>query len=170
MDVSSGHFTLSEAVGRAAREAVESHKDPVAAVAAAGHGYVLFRGRVMKSETRGERGFGWTIAELAGIGPYAGSTYRIFNKNENMIAWRDGKLDAAAPDIIAALEPKTGWAMRGSPTMIGGFVVGQELAIVGLPAAPMNRTPKAIEMLGPRHFGFDQDYVPLEVLHAGLKP
>jgi hypothetical protein len=163
-------FTLSEAVGRAAREAVLSHADPVAAVATAGHGYVLFRGTVIKSETRGERGFGWTIAELAGTGSYAGSIYRIFNKNENMIAWRNGKLDAAAPDIIAALDPKTGWAMRGSTTMIGGFVVGQELAIVGLPAAATNRTPKAIAVLGPHHFGFNQDYVPLEVLHGGRKP
>ena len=85
------------------------------------------------SQTKGDGGFGWTEAILTGTGRFAGSRYRIFNKNENMVAWREGKLDAAAPDIIAALDPKTGWAMRGSTSTIGGYVVGQELAIVGIP-------------------------------------
>lgn len=157
---------LSKAIhlGRAAREAVAAGRDPVEAVVAAGDGYLLFRGVVRKSDSRGEQGFGWTTAELDGVGAFAGSQYRIYNKNENMVAWRDGRLDAAAPDLISPLEPKTGWAMRGGG-VIGSFVVGQELAIVGFRNHPMWRTPKAIELLGPRHFGFDEDYVPIERLH-----
>lgn len=152
-------------VGRAAREAVAEGRDPVRAVAGAGEGFVLFRGVVRASESRGERGFGWTEAFLDGAGEYAGRQYRIFNKNENLVAWRDGKLDAASPDLIAALNPKTGWAMRGG-TVIGSFVVGEELAIVGFPSHQLWRTPKAISMVGPRYFGVDEDYVPIEVLQS----
>ena len=72
---------------------------------------------------------------------------------------------ARSPDLIAAIDPRTGWAMRGG-ALIGSFVVGQELAIVGFRNHAIWRTPKAIEMLGPRHFGFDHDYVPIEQLHG----
>jgi DUF917 family protein len=159
-----GFLSRAIALGRAAREARAAGRDPVAAVVAAGDGYLLFRGIVRRSDTKGEQGFGWTDAVLEGSGAFAGGEYRIFNKNENMVAWRDGRLDAAAPDLISPLDPATGWAMRGGP-VIGSFVVGQELAIVGFRNHPIWRTPKAIEMLGPRHFGFKEDYVPIEQLH-----
>jgi uncharacterized protein len=151
-------------LGRAAREAVASGKDPVQAVIDAGDGYLLFKGKVTRSDTKGERGFGWTDAYLQGTGEFAGSEYHIYNKNENMVAWRDGKLDAAAPDIINALDPKTGWAMRGGG-VIGGFVVGQELTVVGFPNNDLLRTPQVIEGMGPKHFGFADEYVKIEELH-----
>jgi DUF917 family protein len=158
---------LSKAIrlGRAAREASASGRDPVAAVIDAGSGYLLFKGIVTKSDSRGEQGFGWTDAYLDGTGAFVGSHYKIFNKNENMAAWRDGKLDAAAPDLICPLDPKTGWAMR-STGVIGSFQVGQELAIVGFPNDAIWRTAKAVEMVGPRHFGFDDEYRPIEQLHS----
>jgi DUF917 family protein len=158
---------LSKAIrlGRAAREARAAGRDPVQAVTEAGGGYLLFKGVVTKSDSRGEQGFGWTDAYLDGTGAFAGSHYKIFNKNENMVAWRDGKLDAAAPDLICPLDPRTGWAMR-SAGVIGSFPVGQELAIVGFANDVIWRTPKAIEMLGPRHFGFDEEYQPIERLHG----
>ena len=163
-----GFLSKSIRLGRAAREATEAGNDPVqAAVVQAGGGYLLFKGRVTRSESKGERGFGWTDAYLEGTGEYAGSEYHIYNKNENMVAWRDGKLDVAAPDIIAALDPKTGWAMRGGGRVIGSFEVGRELTVVGFPSAALWRTPQAIEALGPRHFGFDIDFVPIEELHGG---
>jgi len=160
-----GFLSKCIGLGRAAREAVAEGRDPVDAVVRAGRGYLLFRGVVRKSDTHGERGFGWTDAYLDGVKECAGSQYRIYNKNENMLAWRDGRLDAAAPDLIAALDPKTGWAMRGGG-MIGSFTVGEELTVVGFPNHEIWRTPKAIEMLGPRHFGFEEEYVPIERLHG----
>lgn len=159
-----GFLSKAIALGRAARTAVASGSDPVQAVVNAGEGYLLFRGIVSQSDSKGELGFGWTTAVLDGTGGFAGSQYRIFNKNENMVAWRDGRLDASAPDLIAAVDPRTGWAMRGG-SVIGSFVVGQDLAIVGFRNHAIWRTPKAAEMLGPRHFGFDHDYVPIEQLH-----
>ena len=159
-----GFLSQAIALGRAAREARAGGRDPVAAIVAAGDGYLLFRGIVRRSDTKGEQGFGWTDAILEGTGAFAGSQYRIFNKNENMVAWRDGRLDAAAPDLISPLDPATGWAIRGG-AVIGSFVVGQDVVIVGFRNHAIWRTPKAIEMLGPRHFGFKEDYVPIEKLH-----
>jgi uncharacterized protein len=164
-----GFLTKSMRLGRAAREAATLGQDPVEAVVAAGEGFLLFRGVVRRSDSKADRGFGWTEANLEGIGPFAGSSYRIYNKNENLVAWRDGKLDAAAPDLIVALDPKTGWAMRGG-AVIGSFVVGEELAVVGFPSHALWRTPKAIGLVGPRYFGFEDEYVPIEDLHRARRP
>ena len=158
-----GFLSLCIRIGRAAREAVAAKHDPVRAVAAAGGGVVLFRGIVRRSESRGERGFGWTEGHIQGTGEYAGRHYRIFNKNENLVAWRDGRLDAASPDLISVLDPQTGWAIRGG-AVIGSFVVGEAVAVVGFPSHPIWRTPQAIALVGPRHFGVEEDYVPIETL------
>ena len=53
---------------------------------------------------------------------------------------------------------------------IGGYTVGEEVVIVGVPAAPQWRSEKGIELMGPRHFGFDFDYVPIEELQKGRGP
>ena len=36
--------------------------------------------------------------------------------------------------------------------------------LIAIPAHPLWRTAKGLEILGPRHFGFDFDYVPIETV------
>jgi DUF917 family protein len=155
---------LSQAIlfGRTIREARERQEDPIAALVKASKGYMLFHGIVTKSEHRGERGFHWGDAELKGIAEHEGHTYKIFIKNENIMSWFDGHPDVMPPDYICNLDPKTGDAVKSWGAK--GYPLGEEVVIVGMPASSMWRTPKGIEVMGPRHFGFDLDYVPLEEL------
>ena len=154
---------LSEAIvfGRTVREAVEQRRDPVAALVQACKGCVkVFHGIVRKAETKGERGHTYTDAELEGIGAYKGHTYRVWVKNENIVSWLDGKTDVMSPDYLYNLDAKTGDAVTSKE--LGGYPVGFEVAMVARPAHPGWRTAKGIELIGPRHFGFDFDYIPLE--------
>jgi uncharacterized protein len=153
---------LSQAImfGKTAREAVAAGQDPIAALVKATKGFKLFEGTVTKADMKGERGFTWWDVELKGTGGYAGHTYKIYVKNENIVAWLDGVPDAMSPDTIQNLDPKTGDAHNGGA--LGGYKMGAELAIIGYETSPMWRTPKGIEVFGPRHFGFDFDYVPIE--------
>jgi DUF917 family protein len=153
---------VSEAMifGRTVREARAQGRDPIDALIKVANGHKLFQGVVKKADPRGERGFNWEDAELEGVGPYKGHTYKVFVKNENIISWLDGKPDVLPPDLIYTLDPKTGDAIT-SPRM-GGYPMGMEVVIVGRAASPMWRTPQGIELFGPRHFGFDLDFVPLE--------
>jgi DUF917 family protein len=157
--------SLSQAIlfGKTAREAVAQGKDPVAELVKVTKGFKLFQGTVTKADMKGERGFTWWDVEMKGIGPYAGHTYKVYVKNENIVAWLDGVPDAMSPDTIQNLDPKTGDAHNGGA--LGGYKLGAELAIIGYETSPMWRTPKGIEVLGPRHFGFDFDYVPIEQLY-----
>ena len=155
-----GAVTEAILFGRTVREAREQGKDPIEALLKVSHGYKLFQGTVTKAEHKGERGFDWTDAELTGVKQYAGHTYRIYAKNENIISWLDGKPDVLPPDLIYDLDSATGDAITGGG--LGGYPVGRDVTIIGRPANAVWRTPKGIEVFGPRHFGFDLDYEPLE--------
>jgi hypothetical protein len=156
---------VSQAIlfGRTVREARERGDDPVAALVKTSGGYKLFRGTVTKAEMKGERGFTWWDVELAGTHEFQGHVYKVFVKNENIVSWLDGKPDAMSPDFISNLDPKTGDTVFGQG--LGAYPMNADVTMVGIPASPLWRTPKGIEVFGPRYFGFDFDYVPLEVLH-----
>lgn len=155
-----GVISQSILFGRTIREAREKGADPVAALVKASGGFLLFRGTVSKSEHRGEFGFAWADVELQGTGSDQGHAYKLFIKNENIMGWRDGKPDCMPPDLISNLDPKTGeahltWREKGYP-------LGQDVILVGIPAPKEWRTARGLEIMGPRHFGFDLDYIPLE--------
>jgi hypothetical protein len=156
------HGSISQALlfGRTVREAKAQGQDPVAALLKVSNGYQLFRGVVTKADMKGDRGFTWWDVELKGTGAFDGHTYKVFVKNENIVTWLDGVPDAMAPDFISNLDPATGDAIAGQG--LGGYPLGQDVTMVGIPASPMWRTAKGIEVFGPRHFGFDFDYRPIE--------
>ncbi len=161
---------LSEAIlfGKTVREAREAGKDPIAALVEVSKGYMLFEGVVTKNEENGDRGFNWVDAELTGTGDYEGQTYKIYVKNENIVTWLDGELDAISPDYIYNLNPETGESIIIDGGL-GGYPMGLKVAMVGVPAAKQWRSEKGIELIGPRHFGFDFDFVPIEELQAKRK-
>lgn len=160
---------LSEALlyGRTVREAREAGDDPIVALIEVANGYKLFQGIVTKSDERGDRGFNWVEAEFRGVDEYQGHTYKVYVKNENIIAWLDNEIDAVSPDYIYNLNPETGESTIG--VGIGGYVVGNEVVMVGVPAPDQWRSDKGVELIGPRHFGFDFDYVPIEELQEARK-
>ena len=158
---------LSDAIkfGRVTREAVETNSDPIDALLNASSGYKLFQGLVTKSDEKGDRGFNWIDVEISGTGDFSGKTYKVFVKNENIIGWLDGEIDAMSPDYIYNLDPTTGRSIM-SNAGIGSYPIGQEVVLIGLPSADQWRSDKGIELMGPKHFGFDFDFIPIEKLQS----
>ena len=152
-----GAISLAKSVGRAFRQAAAAGEDTAAAAAAAAGGGVLFRGRVSTFSWEEKDGFTWGQVEIAGQGADAGADYRVWFKNENLMAWRDGEPDVTAPDLICCFSGET-----GQPITNPNHEVGRAVTVVGLPAAAAWRTERGVAILGPRHFGFDVDYSPLE--------
>ena len=161
---------LSEAIlfGKTVREARQAGKDPIAALLDASNGYKLFQGIVTKSDERGDRGFNWVDVEIEGINEYAGHTYKVFVKNENIVAWLDDEVDVISPDYIYNLNPETGESTTGGGG-VGGYPLDVEVVMVGVPAPEQWRSEKGIELIGSRHFGFDFEYTPIEKLQARRK-
>src|SRR5262245_16838927 len=141
---------LGEAVGAARR----AHRDPVQAVVDAEGGRRLFHGKVRDVERRTTEGFLRGTATLGGLEGDKGREFRLAFQNEFAVGWLDGEPVVMTPDLICVLDSVSGEAI-GSETLR----YGQRVAVIALPAAPILLTPKGLEHVGPRAFGYDLAFV-----------
>lgn len=156
-----GTISLAEHVGGAQREAVEAGEDVARAVAESADGFVMFRGEVTLSTWRDAEGF--TVGEtvIEGTGEHVSSTYRVWFKNENLMAWRDDQPDVTSPDLICVLDDET-----GVPLTNPDVATGSRVSVLAFPSAAAWRSPGGIATLGPTHFGFTENFVPVELRHS----
>jgi uncharacterized protein len=149
------HFTVSKAIslGRRVREAQRRHDDPVAAVLDEGRGRLLFRGKVVDVVRRTTEGYLRGRVTIEGLDGDRGSRLEIAFQNEWVVAWRDEVPLAMSPDLICVLDTVSGEAF-GTETI--GY--GRRVSVIALPAPPVFLTPKGLEHVGPRAFGYDLDF------------
>ena len=86
-------------------------------------------------------------------------------QNENLVAKLDGHIVASVPDLITILDADSGEAITTERLRYGNRTI-----LLGLPCDGKWRTPAGVALGGPRHFGYDFDYVPIEKLgeHHGM--
>jgi len=158
MSVIPGALSFALSVGRARRIAEARGEDAVAAVAAAGSGHLLFEGVVAEdTEWRNQAGFTLGSIEFEGAGKCRGNRYKIWFKNENVIAWENGAAIATVPDLVCAVETGTAY-----PVTNPFCKKGMRMSVLGFPAPAFWRTERGLSILNPAFFGFDEEYVPLE--------
>jgi len=149
------YFTVSKAIGigRCVREAQRCHADPIAAILYEAKGKLLFRGKVVDVARRTTEGYLRGRVAIEGLDDDRGSRLEIAFQNEWVVAWRDGAPLAMSPDLICVLDTVSGEAF-GTETI--GY--GRRVSVVALPAPPVFLTPKGLEHVGPRAFGYDLDF------------
>jgi len=149
-------------VGKRIKEALEAGEDPIKAFVETIDGKEIFRGVVKAWEREERRAFMWGNVEIEGVGPYKGHRLKIFFKNEFLISWLDDKPYVTCPDLLCVTDVRTGRGLSNWVDLRENL--GREVAVVGVPAVDIWRSPKGIEIFGPKHFDFDIEYVPLESL------
>jgi DUF917 family protein len=153
------HFTTSKAigVGRRVREAQRRHEDPIAAVLDEADGKLLFRGKVVDVARRATEGFLRGTAVIEGLDEDRGSRLELAFQNEWVVAWRaagdERRPIAMSPDLICVLDSVSGNAF-GTETIR----YGMRASVIALPAPPVFLTPKGLQHVGPRAFGYDIDF------------
>ncbi|MBB1453747.1 DUF917 domain-containing protein [Pseudoalteromonas sp. SG43-5] len=151
------HGTISKALklGRAMREANNSNENTINVVAEQGKGFVAFEGVVSEFEFKTLEGF--TIGEvmLAGTGEFAGNSYKITVKNENMAAFLNGEVHVTIPDLICCLNTQA-----GTPITNPNYEIGMPVSVIILPAPVEFTTPKGLSIFGPNYAGVKSDYRP----------
>ncbi|PSN86030.1 hypothetical protein B9Q00_10610 [Candidatus Marsarchaeota G1 archaeon OSP_C] len=106
---------------------------------------------------RTQAGFTRGEVKLEGLEEHSGRTLVIDFQNENLIAKLNGKIIATVPDLITILDTET-----GTPITTEGLKYGQRVTVIGIPCNEKWRTKKGLETVGPRYFGYNVEYVPLE--------
>lgn len=145
--------TKAIALGRAVLEARAVHADPVEAVLRHEGGKVLFRGKICDVDRTTTGGFLRGSAKIEGLDGDRGSVVELAFQNEWAVAFRDGRPIAMTPDLICLLDTVSGEAI-GTETVR----YGQRVTAIALPAPGVLTTPKGIEHVGPRAFGYDIDF------------
>jgi DUF917 family protein len=149
------HGTTTKAIriGEAVRRAQQRHEDAVAAVLAVEPGVLLFKGKVIDVARRVTEGYLRGILRIDGVDDFRGVAMRLNFQNEWIVAWRDEQPLAMTPDLICVLDSVSGEAV-GSETIR----YGQRVTVIALPPPAIFLTPKGLEHVGPRAFGYDLDF------------
>jgi len=162
--------TIAWEVGKAVYRARREHTDPVAEIldvlgeARGIEGFKVFKGKIVDidREFGGESTKGFTLGRVTmeGIDEYKGSEAKLDFQNEWLNLRVDGEIKCVPPDLIAIVDSET-----GEPIRTDIMKYGYRGTIILLPAHERMRTPAGIErFFGPRCFGYDMDYVPVEEL------
>jgi DUF917 family protein len=158
-------LTLARRIGRVLLQARRSSRDPVEQLLEATGGWLLFRGKAVDVKRRTDGGFAKGTARFAGTGEWQGSEWHLHFQNEFLVAEKEGVPVATTPDLIAVLDTET-----GMPFTTESLRYGIRAAVIAMPCHPAWRTEKGIETVGPRHFGYDLDYIPVEQRLGGGRP
>ncbi|MGH8900767.1 MAG: DUF917 domain-containing protein, partial [Egibacteraceae bacterium] len=152
-----GTISLAEELGRLIRRTRAGHGDPIAAILDRLGGYRLFDGKVSDVERRTETGFARGQARITGTGPDAGAVLAVRFQNEHLVAIRDGQVVASVPDLIIVLDAET-----GAPITTEELRYGFRVTVIAAPCDFRWRTSQGLALVGPRAFGYDLDYIPVE--------
>jgi len=160
-------ITLSRDIGRAALTARREKRDPNAALIkffSAMHkrprfAETLFTGKIVDVLSKTGGGFVRGAITLENEDRRDHCIVEI--QNENIIVRIGQRTIALVPDIITILEHET-----AEPITTENLQYGQRVNVFGLAAPELLRTPKALKIVGPRAFGIDCDYQPIEALAA----
>lgn len=124
---------------------------------------VLFIGKVTLKQWEDREGYYWGYHVISGSGDFKGHEFKIWFKNENHVSWFDGEPYVTSPDMLVVVTyPEC------EPLYNPDIFEGMDVAVIGVPARKEFLCDKGIEVLGPKHFGFDFDYRSFDLVTANL--
>lgn len=152
-------------IGKRVLNARREHRDPVAEILHVTKGYRAFTGKVVDIDrdfgAERTKGFSMGKVLMEGIEKDKGKSAEIVFQNEWLSLAVDGQIRCMPPDLILILDPVTAEPIR---TDIVKY--GYRGTILLCPAHERMRSKAGIHIVGPKAFGYDFDYVPVEQLAA----
>jgi len=148
-------------IGRQVEQARRDKSGMVSMLTKALGGYVLFRGKAVNVDQRSEGGFTLGVAGFAGVDAQKGRQFEVFFQNEYLLAQYGNSPLCMTPDLIILLDEDT-----GLPILSERLRYGVRVVALGVPANERWRTPRGIEVAGPRYFNYDTDFIAVETLAA----
>jgi len=152
-----GTLTLSARIGSILRVYSKKEISPVDVLRKELGAYILGSGKVINKTMKTVGGFDIGLVEVA---EDRGSRLRVHLKNENIIAEKDGKILAMAPDLICWL------SHDNMPLTNTDIDVGMSVWVIGFKAHEKLRSEKALRAFEHLYVdvGFKVKYVPIEEL------
>lgn len=150
-------ITMCLEIGRVAREAKAENKIYAYDIAEKFDGYIIFEGTVTKTEWEDTKGFTFGNTFIKGEGKYEDDEMKIWYQNENIISWKNGEIFVTVPDSINIVN-----ADENMPLLNPYAKVGMKVTVFVLKSFDEWRSPKGLEIFGPKFFGYDIEYKEVE--------
>lgn len=140
------------AIGKVHREARLAGEDPLGAILKLCKGVCIGSGTITDIDRAISKGFlnGKVVIRNRT------DTIELGFQNEYLIAKCNGQIEATTPDILTLLEHET-----GAPVMSESLQFGLKVNLLALPAPAMWTSAEGLSLVGPRHFGYETDYRPI---------
>ncbi|HLS35142.1 MAG TPA: DUF917 domain-containing protein [Bacillota bacterium] len=123
------------------------------------NGYHLITGKITHIERKIQGGFTKGHLHIEGIDEYTNKNIELYFQNEQLLATENDKPLAITPDLIAILDKET-----GHPITTEALKYGERVIVVAFPCHEKWRTKEGIKTAGPKYFGYDAIYQPIEEL------
>lgn len=120
--------------------------------------HVIFDGKVTDLRRETTQGFSMGFCHLTALDG-SGSTMEVTFQNEHLVARENGEVRAIVPDLICMVDRET-----AEPVPVEALKYGQRLKVLGVSAAPIMRTEESLAVFGPRAFGLEEEFTPIEML------
>lgn len=159
-----GTFSFAIELGRVLRECRGNAHDIILPLTALfsksiyGEFHHLYSGKIVDCNTKTVGGYDVGTIEIHSFDK-AEPPLNISIKNEFLTAFKGESLVACVPDLITLVDFET-----SAPLNAERARYGQRVAVYGIGSPQYYRTEKALDAVGPRCFGFDFDYLPIEKL------
>jgi hypothetical protein len=151
-------LSLARNLGDAVITARVRGEDPIESILGTCPGKILFNGKIADVDRRTTAGFARGSLSIEGLADYNGERLAIEFQNENLIARRDGQIVCTVPDLICVVDSET-----GEPVTTELLRYGMRVIVLGLPAPDLWTTPEGLAVAGPRVFGYDTDFSPIQL-------
>jgi DUF917 family protein len=161
-----GTLTQTLEIGRCIRQARETSRDVFADLVAYLNkrdgrlARVLFDGKITDVIHETRDSWHWGQATIQSL-TSAQDVCTIEIRNEYIVTRINGRTVTLVPDLISILDRES-----GEPLTAEMLAYGQRVKVLGYSADPMLRRPESLAVLGPRKFGVNEDFVPIEKLTA----
>lgn len=157
-------MSLAKQIGAVVRETRQLNLDPFKAIVSlisnrGGRAYNLFTGKISDLTRETRAGFSVGQVMLESLDDSAPAVIEF--QNEYLRFTHRGVTRAIVPDIVTILDLET-----ATPFTAESLRYGQRVRIMGISAGDVLRTARALEVVGPRAFGFAEDFVPIEQLQT----
>lgn len=119
-------------------------------------GQILFEGRVRDVERITEGGFTKGRLILEGQGDFRNRSTEMIFQNEFLSIAEEGRFLATTPDLLTLMDVNT-----GNPVTTDVVKYGLLVHVLALPSPEVWRTKEGLDLVGPRYFKLNTDYVPL---------
>lgn len=146
-------------IGESLEDAKKTGKNRLDVLLDVTNGRHIFTGKIIEIQRRVEKGFAKGSAIIEGTGDYTRRQMKIDFQNENLIAAIDGEVITSVPDLITIIDSESTLAIT-TEHLKYGFRVN----VIVMKCDDKWRTEKGLRTVGPRYFGYDIDYKPMEEL------